>query len=94
MFVEFLLETIRDALYDLEATEQVGVQVTEQVEKLLRIMGNEPISGNEIMKLLDLKHRPTFRNNYLLPAIDAGFVEMTIPEKPNSSKQKYRKVKR
>lgn len=91
LFIEFLLEAIRDALYELEGTEQVGVQVTEQVEKLMDVIGEESITGNELMKLLDLKHRPTFRKNYLLPALEAGLVEMTIPDKPNSSKQKYRK---
>lgn len=92
VFIDFILETIRDALYELDDAVQVGVQVTEQVAKLLEVIGTEPISGNDLMKLLDLKHRPTFRKNYLLLAIDAGFVEMTIPDKPNSSKQKYRKL--
>ncbi|MFA4985452.1 MAG: hypothetical protein WC712_02600, partial [Candidatus Brocadiia bacterium] len=32
----------------------------------------------------------TVRDNYLHPALQAGFVEMTIPDKPRSSKQKYR----
>jgi len=36
------------------------------------------------------KHRPNFRDNYLHPALDAELIEMTIPEKPSSSKQKYR----
>ncbi len=39
-----------------------------------------------------LKHRPTFRNNYLIPELRLGFIEMTIPDKPNSSKQRFRKV--
>jgi ATP-dependent DNA helicase RecG len=34
--------------------------------------------------------RTKFRNQVLNPFIDAGLVEMTIPEKPRSSKQKYR----
>jgi ATP-dependent DNA helicase RecG len=34
--------------------------------------------------------RTKFRNQVLNPLIDAGLVEMTIPEKPRSSKQKYR----
>ena len=88
-FIEFILETINDALIELEETEQVGVQVTEQVSKLLKVIGNEPISGNELMRLVHIKHRPTFRKNYLIPAMEQGFVEMTIPDKPNSPNQKY-----
>lgn len=89
LFIEFLLEAIRDSLNEITDTVQVGVQVTEQVKRLLEVIGSEPISGNELMRLLDLKHRSTFRKNYLLPAIDAVFIEMTIPDKPNSSNQKY-----
>lgn len=44
------------------------------------------------MERLSLKHRPTFRKNYLDPAIKLGFIEMTIPDKPKSSKQKYKKI--
>lgn len=43
------------------------------------------------MELLGFKHRPTFGDNYLLPALRLGYIEMTVPYKPNSSKQKYKK---
>lgn len=92
VFVEFVLKTIYDALKEIEKTEQVGEQATEQVEKLLEVLGAEVLSTKELMKKLRLKHRPTFRDNYLLPALRLGLIEMTVPEKPNSSKQKYRKV--
>jgi len=39
---------------------------------------------------LNLKHEDHFREAYLRPAIKAGLVEMTIPDKPRSSRQKYR----
>lgn len=42
------------------------------------------------MVLLGLKHLKTFRTNYLQPLLDAGWLEMTVPDKPRSSKQKYR----
>ncbi len=92
-FVEFLLEAIYDALCEITDTEQVIEQVTEQVKKLLAVIGDKEYSTKELMELLGLKHRPTFRDNYLLPALKLGLIEMTIPDKPNSSKQKYRKVR-
>jgi len=42
------------------------------------------------MKCIGLNHRPTFINDYLKPAIQAGFVEMTQPDSPKSPTQKYR----
>lgn len=92
-FVEFLLKAIFDSLCEITDTEQVVEQVTEQVEKLLAVIGDNEYSTKELMELLGLKHRPTFRDNYLLPTLKLGYIEMTIPDKPNSSKQKYKKVK-
>ena len=91
-FVEFLLTTVYDALSEIADTEQVTAQVTEQVEKLLEVMDDKEYSTKEMMELLGLKHRPSFRDIYLLPALELGYIEMTIPDKPNSSKQKYRKL--
>ena len=42
------------------------------------------------MQKLNLSHRPTFRKNYLNPALTAHLIERTIPDKPNSRLQKYR----
>ena len=43
-----------------------------------------------LQKLLDISHREYFRSSFLAPALEAGLIEQTIPDKPNSSKQKYR----
>lgn len=91
-FVEFLLTAVYDALCEIADTEQVTAQVTEQVKKLLEAMDDKEYSTRELMELLGLKHRPSFRDNYLLSALELGYIEMTIPDKPNSSKQKYKKV--
>ena len=42
------------------------------------------------MGRVEVSHRPTFLYKYLQPALVARLVEMTIPDKPRSSKQKYR----
>lgn len=39
---------------------------------------------------LGLKNDEHFRKMYLLPALEHGLIEMTIPDKPTSRLQKYR----
>ena len=90
-FIEFLLAALLQALGDATGTDPVGDPVTDQVAALLRLLGKTgPLAVSEAMKRLKLAHRPTFRSNYLRPAIAAGLVEPTLPDKPNSRLQKYR----
>ena len=42
------------------------------------------------MALAGRKDRTRFRNQVLKPLLDAGWLEMTVPDKPTNSKQKYR----
>ena len=51
-------------------------------------------STHELMELLNLSQREHFRKKYLQKTIDLGLVELTIPDKPTSSKQKYRLTKK
>lgn len=100
-FVELMLEIIRDSLKEVtvvgRSTDQDSDQVTDQdkspVERLLSALGNDMLSAAEIMERLDLSHRPTFRKNYLNPALEQNLIERTIPDKPNSRNQKYKKRK-
>lgn len=91
VFVEFMLSALLQALTDTTATGQVTDQVTDQVKALLKCLGNRTLTAVECMKKLGLSHRPTFRQNYLQPALDAGLIERTLPDKPNSRLQKYRR---
>lgn len=91
-FVEFLLQVI---LETLQKTTVVGNDDAEDrtdplIEKLRAAMGKNVLSTTEIMQRLGLSHRPTFRQNYLNPALSLGVIEMTIPDKPTSRNQKYR----
>ncbi len=100
-FVELMLEIIRDSLTEISvvgrSTDQDSDQVTDQdrtpTERLLSALGDEILSATELMERLGLSHRPTFRRNYLNPALEQRFIERTIPNKPNSRNQKYRKSK-
>lgn len=45
----------------------------------------------EIQAMLGLKDRKSFRDRYLKPALEAGLIEMTLPDKPTSKVQRYKK---
>ena len=61
----------------------------EIVEKLLR-MAASPTDAQSLMKVAGQTNRTRFRTVLLKPLIAAGLLESTIPDKPRSSKQKYR----
>jgi hypothetical protein len=42
------------------------------------------------MEAVGLTHREQLLETYLIPALAVGYLEMTIPDKPRSSHQKYR----
>jgi Fic family protein len=94
LFIEFLLSALLQALREASDTDQVGDQVNDQVKALLKCLGVKPMTALEIMKKLGLSHRPTFRKNYLSPALAAGMIERTIPDKPNSRLQKYQRLQK
>jgi len=62
---------------------------TEEINKLL-ISCNEATSINDLMNIFAWKDRSKFRNKYINPLLEEGLIEMTVPDKPKSSKQKYK----
>jgi len=72
-----------------QVTAQDTAQVTAQVKELIEILSKE-MDRQEIQDMLGLSHREHFRLKYLKPALEQGFIEMTIPERPSSKLQKYR----
>ena len=51
---------------------------------------SEEKSPAELMELLTQSNRSRFRSRYLSPLLSLNLIEMTIPDKPQSVKQKYR----
>ena len=64
-------------------------QVTPQVVALLRAVMQEA-SAAEIQSAMQLKDRIHFLKKHILPALEKGLIERTIPERPRSSRQRYR----
>jgi len=75
-----------------EATPEVTPDVTREVTpevRLVRALTGE-MTRQQLQQALGLKDDEHFRKAYLEPALESGLIEMTIPDKPRSSKQKYR----
>ncbi len=90
LFIEFMLKSIVSALKEFDIIDPVSDPVTDPVRNLLIALEQGALSSGEIREQLNLKHRQSFRENYLHPALDQQFIERTIPDKPNSRLQKYR----
>lgn len=58
----------------------------------MKVIESCPQSATELMQKLNLKSRVGFRKNYLQPALEAGLIGMTEPDKPTSKNQKYFKI--
>ena len=93
VFVEFMLDMINKALDELDmVANMIKTEASVNVKRLLENMEEEPMTANEIMFKLDVKHKDTLRNKYLNCAIRDGYVQMTIPDKPKSKNQRYYKT--
>ena len=81
-------------------TPQVAPQDTPQVaphdidNRLMELIEFcvMPRSKQEMMNYIGLTDSKNFRERYLVPLLEARKIEMTIPDKPNSRNQKYKKV--
>jgi len=71
-----------------QVADQVTVHVTDHVRFLSVVVG--AMTREQLQEAVGLKHRGHFRRAYLLPALRAGLIEMTVPDKPRSRNQRYR----
>lgn len=78
---------IRDAISS--TTPEVAPEVAPEVRRMLSVLNGE-MTRKDLQQKLGLLDEKHFREFYQQPAIAAGLMEMTIPDKPNSRLQKYR----
>ena len=72
-------------------TEHDTPQVADQVARLVAALTGQ-MGRAELQAALRLTHRPHFVASYLRPALEAGMIEMTLPDKPTSRHQRYRRT--
>ncbi|MGA2977062.1 MAG: Fic family protein [Spirochaetia bacterium] len=67
-------------------TPQAEDERTARILKFCQV----PRRREEIQEMLGMRDREHFRKDVLGPLIDSGLIEPTIPDKPQSPKQRYR----
>ena len=80
--------TIQDAIQD---TIQDVERISAQAQQLLAVLILD-MSRTQIQAKLQLKNRSHLFRAYLRPALKAQLIEMTLPDKPNSRFQRYRRT--
>lgn len=89
--LSFQVQVIKKDFQSAKVNTQAGTKQAlswHQVELILLACKTEqPIS--ELMKNFDWKDRTKFKKKFLNPLIEMNLIAMTIPDKPNSSNQKY-----
>lgn len=92
-FITFMVKQINSILNEIIAqsmSQESGI--TEYVKALLAAMEYDiPYSAKELLQILNLKSKENLRKNYLNPALENGWIEMTLPDKPKSKNQRYLK---
>lgn len=92
VFIEFMLARISEVLDYVLIQSGREAGFSEYVGKLLSVMEYDTAyPASALLERLGLRSKEALRHNYLDPAIEAGLVEMTIPDKPTSRNQRYQK---
>ena len=72
-------------------TPPVAPPVAPAVVVLMRLIEvSGELGSSDIRRALGLKDRTHVRERYVTPGLDGGWIEMSIPDKPNSRLQTYR----
>ena len=91
---KLLLEQILGQLYDqvwrkTRMKDNVHILVSNTIDIFMAIRSKE-LSANEINSIINFGSIKEFKRKILNPLISLGYIEMTLPDKPRSSKQSYR----
>lgn len=85
VFYRYVTQNLSDTA---QKTAQKIIQKEERINALLEYC-KEPKNRKEMMEFLGIKHRTTFRTDYLNPLLNDGKIAMTLPDKPRSKNQKF-----
>ena len=66
----------------------------ERIIAFLKCFQDVPLKASELRQRMNLSDRKSFNDKYIKPCLERKWIEMTIPDKPNSQNQAYRITQR
>lgn len=86
---------VSDQVEPQETTEVKPLKISlTKAQKDVVNFCSVPRSAQEILSRLGLSNHSVNKKRHIQPLVDMGVLEMTNPENPNASNQKYRKVRK
>ncbi|MDR2891881.1 MAG: Fic family protein [Deltaproteobacteria bacterium] len=95
VFIEFTLGAIYEVIAE-QTKHQVKHEVKHKVEltdtqlAVLNALQNNVLSRKEIFAIIEVAGDSRAFKRHIEPLLTQGFIEMTVPDKPNSRMQKYK----
>ena len=92
------LDWPKNQVFEKEVIEQVpswGENSTQLLRKKVRYLigilclSAEPIKLSQILEIFEYKNEKSFRDNYIKPLREVGFIRLTVAEKPTDPDNKY-----
>ncbi len=87
--IAFVKHTREEKEETKQELENRGDHVSDHVKILIKIIKGDTKTREEIMELMSIKSRRYFRENYMKPAIENGFVARLYPNALRRTDQAY-----
>jgi ATP-dependent DNA helicase RecG len=82
-----------EKIIQVPSWSEIGIQLLrKKVWYIIAILClcAEPIKLSQLLELFEYKNKKSFRDNYIKPLRELGFIGLTIPDKPTDPDNKYR----
>lgn len=95
VFIEFTLSSLYDIIaaqekHQVRHEEKHQVQLSDTQIEVLKALKKTTLSRKEIFAAIGMNGDSRSFKRHIEPLLADGFIEMTVPDKPNSRLQKYR----
>lgn len=95
VFIEFTLSALLDVIalqlkHRDEHQDKHQVELSSVAAAVLKALGGKSLSRREIFAAIGMSGDSRSFKRHIEPLIAGGFIEMTVPDRPNSKLQRYR----